>query len=366
MPFQHRVREIAPPIQPRIVVLCLLWYFFSCTTSQTSKRILTQFEFPIFIAEFQMLVSALLSYTSTYTILRLGLQNSFPRGTISNSKVIFAYNALKVTLPMGGLQFVGKLLSLKSTTLAPLATISSIRALSPLVIVSAYRLWYNVSFPLLTYLSLLPIVFGVILLVVADSHSSAHNSQEFRWEGVALALASTSIFAAQSIYSKNILTRVVPVRPGLTNKASTLAIDHAESIPLAELRVEEKYQEISSEEKPAKMTILFFVSVVGFLLSLPLFMIYELPQLVASGHPTTPWILLAVNAGSHFMQALVSLHILGLVPTVTYSVANMMKRIVIILVSILLINFHLDWTQGFGLLSIAAGLYCYDKWGSTK
>ncbi|GMF98616.1 unnamed protein product [[Candida] boidinii] len=76
---------------------------------------------------------------------------------------------------MGFFQFFGKLFSLAATAAVPIATVASIRSLSPLLIVAGYRIYYKVRFPISTYLSLIPLVLGVVIIVIsqAKDHSKS-------------------------------------------------------------------------------------------------------------------------------------------------------------------------------------------------
>ncbi|GMF03041.1 unnamed protein product [Ambrosiozyma monospora] len=131
---------------------------------------------------------------------------------------------------MGSFQFIGKLFSLAATSICSVATVASIRALSPLLIVACYKLYYNVHFGVETYLSLCPLLLGVIFIVYSQSlphdtgigelektgnaasaaeaassaHSTVNNSSDIR--GMSLAFLAALIFAIQNIYAKNVVT----------------------------------------------------------------------------------------------------------------------------------------------------------------
>ena len=88
-------------------------------------------------------------------------------------------------------------------------------------------------------------------------------------------------------------------------------------------------------------------------------------------------VLIILDSLSHFIQTLLAFHLLGLIPALSYSIASMMKRIVLITVSLVLaigkpeIQDNSDkWfgaistLQLCGLAMISLVMYSYDRWGS--
>lgn len=604
-----------PPINLRIISLCLIWYFISSLTSQLTKTILTDFNFPIFIGECQFCISALLSISLIIVLINFPwLINHFPKNSVpvafiqqtnliinnqlyssnnsNNSNLInniiflqksvynlpnlFDKNVFRSILPMGFFQFFGKLFSLAATAAVPIATVASIRSLSPLLIVAGYRIYYKVRFPISTYLSLIPLVLGVVIIVIsqakdhskslshsittsavvgsldnndssssslsttpdteaaaaanaaaADAAIAAANSamtavveagtsavikilnnkrdsidpsqltdnlissssdpqvvtsaklasitdypalyMNFSdyLKGLIYASSSALIFAIQSIYAKNIMStsdlfvndkhnnkhhniqnnsfvttnnndqphQQHPVNkfkfrsnstsmpspgslslPNTVNNKDKLDIDSdilldeklsSQDSSLEQTQFpntpppfenfikpfptltplksssnlsdyENKNELLLNDNKPDKLTVLLYCAIFGFSLSFPIFMIYEFPSLVFGKKLIVdnelindtlfkiPWGLLILNGFSHFCQALLAFHILGSLPTVTYSIANLMKRIIIMTVSMIMTGKQLTFNEFLGLLHIAVGLYAYDKWGSHK
>lgn len=614
-----------PPINLKIISLCLIWYFISSLTSQLTKKILTDFNFPIFIGECQFFISALLSISLIIILINYPiLINYFPKNSVpiafiqqtnliinnklysssssstssNNSNLInsnflfflknsiynlpnlFDKNVFRSILPMGFFQFFGKLFSLAATAAVPIATVASIRSLSPLLIVAGYRIYYKVKFPLSTYMSLIPLVLGVVIIVIsqakdhskslshsmttsavvgsldnndstgtttitdteaaaaakaaaADAAIAAANSamtavveagtavveagtavaikilnkrdnldqsmplissssdpqvvnsaklasvsdypalyMNFSdyLKGLIYASSSALIFAIQSIYAKNIMStsdlfvnkhntnnnkhhnipndsfvttnnsNIDPQQQHPVNKikfrsnsismpspgslslpntddnsnrinidsdiqldekssSSSLSLDENQFpniLPLSEnfkkpfpilkpinsssnlSDYENKNELLLNDNKPDKVTVLLYCAIFGFSLSFPIFMIYELPsllfgkkliidnELIDKTIFKIPWGLLILNGFSHFCQALLAFHILGSLPTVTYSIANLMKRIIIMTVSMIMTGKQLTFHEFLGLLHIAIGLYAYDKWGSHK
>ena len=443
-----------------VMVYLVLWYGTSTLTAQLTKAILNQFDFPVFVGEFQFWFNFVLGYATIaasrrapFTRIKLWFpQSTFPQ----NSKFVLSRQMFKLFFPMGTLQFVGKLFSLAATSICPIATVSSIRALSPLFIVLGYRLHYRILFSLRTYLSLVPLLLGVIIIVISQSNSSAESSDQIsiyseqldnssnsilytaadsigstgsastahdlntliahnpeqdisilstiintihnnqiQLHGIFYALLSTSVFAAGSIYTKNVITNnnvgkskekkeIVRLALFSSDSTATLTALDLEKNEISNHQ-EEDYLDRVKEPKIDKLTTLMYCSLYGLAYSIPALLIYELPTLFSSKlYPATlgntpaaqttpipyytliPWKLLIVNGFSYFFQSLLAFHILGMLPTVTYSIANMMKRIVVISISIIARGRHLTILEWLGLFHVTAGLYVYEKWGAKQ
>lgn len=474
------VSQVIPPISVKTILTCLLWYLISSITSQLTKLILVKFTYPLFLSQFQFLISTLLSLTFITIARRFPeVQQHFPLGSLPNNsnKPIFDKSILITVLPLGIFQFTGKYFSLNATSLIPLSTVSSIKALSPLLIVAGYRVIYNVKFPFITYLSLTPLVGGVVLIIASESMNNdpgskstllKNNKDEFDYKqikGLIFCLISTLVFAAQSIYGKKLFTWTSsstsnnPASLALNTEASkpgTPAIEQngfafsppdnkffdfspkrskkfirqrTNSIKLpfstSDLRLDEKNEEIvrqqlpytravqnndsitnpfasftndsleDNNKKPDRMTTIFYCSMIGFFFSFGGFLVNELSSIFKEltdpvesianiPNQTTDIVtvlcLIFLDSLSHFSQMILAFHLLGLIPALSYSIASMMKRIVIITVSIILAigstQSHerdsskwfgkINTQQLYGLILIAIGLYCYDRWGSRS
>lgn len=480
--MSNKLRSIIPPFSMKTVLTCLVWYMVSSVTSQLTKLILVKFTYPLFLSQFQFLIGAVLSL-SVITIVKAFPEtiSNFPPGSVPNDPTVstFKKSLLLKILPLGLFQFLGKFFSLSATSLIPLATVSSVKALSPLLIVLGYRIFYNVRFPAITYLSLTPLVGGVILIIASDSLHSASKSatpksastpgssllsnevNEFDYsqlKGLTFCVLSTIIFATQNIYGKQLITwdsntsnpaslalNTEISRPGTPSlndtekysdkkhydlynsmsKPKHYIRQRTNSIKLpfstSDLRAEDKQEEFQRQNlnnpynqavdlnnrnvnqmfghfanpesvvKPDKMTIILYCSMVGFVFSFGGFILKELPSILYSLADSNHFkgtansasdillviILIILDSLSHFFQTLLAFHLLGSIPTLSYSIASMMKRIVLIVVSILVVldssvieHSESKWfgrvttEQFYGLILIAIGLYSYDRWGS--
>lgn len=470
--------SVLPPIAVKTVAMCCAWYAVLAITLQVTKVILVRFTYPFLISQVQFAISAVLSYTFIRSYRRVpGLEGAFPPGTVPADPDAHVWRPaiLVNVLPLGLLQLLGKFFSLSATLMVPVATVASVKALSPLLIVAGYRVLYRVRFPPVTYALLMPLLAGVVMMILDTDNSdrtlflSRLDSDQVR--GLLLCVVSAVLMAGQQIYSKELVTWDAEV---MTNPASlvlnTAASRPVTPIPRAEpllavadsglsrllllpgsilkhftqrtgrlpysvsdLRLDEQntlHQMVSPVEpektdekafersnpylvmaqdgrestnplaaltrtgstKPDKLTVILYTLVVGSLFSLGGFLVHEAAQLVAAARDPSLFrgtlrgrqdlavvvLLVFVNSMCHFCQSVISLLLLGSIPALSYSIASMLKRIVIIVVSIL---FAVEATtapspdkwfgrmstqQVQGLLLIALGLYCYDRWGSRS
>ncbi|GMM33708.1 hypothetical protein DASC09_010330 [Saccharomycopsis crataegensis] len=425
--LQTSTRKLS--VSARVVILCLLWYGISSLTSQLSKAILTGFPYPLTLSQCQFFSAALLCCLTTRIVYEFpAIHRKFPKGSIptpdnlkDNRFMILSLYYAKLMFPMGIFQFVGKFLSHAATSLIPVATASSIKTLNPLLIVLTYKLYYGIRFPYTTYLTLLPIAAGVMLIVTSNAsrHTTGLSSDETK--GYFFALASCFVFVVQNIYGKRVVTFQGPTDPAslalasvakphdllpLSNNNSSVTLNRLEEKSRSELEKLKSYSNLSvpeannhsskshkSSSRPDKLTVLLYCSVFGATLSLPVFLFSEFPKILgelsqakvftenlndgivlsetstlATKNFEIPWGLLCLNGLAHFCQALLAFHLLGSLPTVTYSVASLLKRIVIITVGMLWAN-HFAWisaSQFSGLTFIGIGLYAYDRFGGKE
>lgn len=432
---------LLPPIAWKTVLTCLVWYLCSSVTSQLTKLVLVKFSYPLFLSQFQFLISACLALTFITIVKSVPtIADLFPIGSVPRDPNVATFQKLVLLkiLPLGLFQFFGKFFSLSATSLIPLATVSSIKALSPLLIVLGYRVVYRVKFPFITYLSLTPLVGGVMLIIVSDLLQSTENSSllsnEFNQldykqiKGLVFCILSTIVFASQNIYGKQLITWDSPPNAALLvlnteiSRASTPFDEKTGDSHLANFKpkrfirqrtnsiklpflmsdVDKSYEQTIDQNnqsfnnpfsniidyqpvaKPDKLTIILYCSMIGFCFSIGGFAMNELPQIIRGianiqtdlkGSAQLPadllvvFLLIVLDSLSHFVQSLLAFHLLGSIPTLSYSIASMMKRIVLIAVSLVWVydtEKKITTQQVYGLISIAVGLYAYDRWGSRS
>lgn len=223
----------------------------------------------------------------------------------------------------------------------PVSLVHTIKGLSPLFTVLAYRLFFSVRYSVPTYLSLVPLTLGVILACSA--------SLQAEFVGILYAFGSALAFVTQNIVSKK-----------LFNEAARAEADHAPY----------------SQQKPDKLNLLCYSTGLALLFTLPLWLwseglglmadlladasveLSQRPGSLDHGRLIMEYIF---NGSFHFLQSLVAFALLGMVSPVTYSVASLIKRVFVIVFAIIWFGNRMTGVQGFGIALTIFGLYLYDR-----
>lgn len=173
--------------------------------------------------------------------------------------------------------------------------------------------------------------------------------------GLLMAFASAILFVTQNIFSKQIF-----------NDAAAAEKD---GLPP------------SKRTKPDKLNLLCYSSGLAFIFTLPLWLYYEGFHLLLdffqdasislSDHPEAydhGRLLLEFifNGTFHFGQNIVAFVLLSMVSPVTYSVASLIKRVFVIVFSIIWFGKPMTRIQGFGFAMTFVGLYLYDRMSDAE
>ena len=319
-----------------------MWYTSSALTNTSSKSILNAFDKPATLTLVQF------AFVSSLCIFFAWLASVFP---VLRSKVAALKHPIRkptrevivTTLPLAAFQIAGHLLSSTATAKIPVSLVHTIKGLSPLFTVLAYRLVYNIRYPQATYYSLIPLTAGVML---ACSGKSSYGGQ---FLGVLEALLATLIFVSQNIFSKK-----------LFNEAARVEAD----MPGAQSR------------KLDKLNLLCYSSGMAFLVTLPIWFwsegigllgdfLYDgtldldtSPGSMDHGRLTVEFIF---NGVFHFGQNILAFVLLSMVSPVTYSVASLIKRVFVIVLAIIWFRSPTTPIQAVGIGLTFIGLYLYDR-----
>lgn len=379
------------------VILCICWYIISSLASQVTKKILTLCPLPLFLGEFQFIYTAFLAAISCQiAYVNPQFHNIFPKGTFPDYDNTAKYNKynkrvflpaitkpskhiIETVLPLGLFQFVGKYFGHTATSLVPVSTVASIKTLSPLFILMFQKLLRIKTLTIDKSLafSLTSLVLGVWIIVNEDGKNHKKRTASnagFSTYGIICAIISMFIFVGQNIYGKSVFTfKSTP----LTELPQSHNLHREESpLPMYEKPRETTPNNFHSvkPKKYDKLTLMIYISSVGFMLSFGWFITLELPTIwryISYGEGSEfiqeiPWKLFFLNGTFHFIQAMITFHLLGEVSTLTYSIANLMKRIAIISVSWLFIGGPITLLQILGLLINTIGLFLYEKCSNGK
>ena len=314
----------------------------SIFSNASSKAILTAFRKPVTLTVIQF------AFVCGWSVISAQAARAFP----ALKKAIPALkheiqrpsrDLIMTTLPLTVFQIGGHVLNSDAMARIPVSLVHTIKGLSPLFTVLAYRFVFRVHYTVATYLSLVPLTVGVFMACSADFRASF-------W-GLVCAFASAMLFVTQNIVSKR-----------LFNEAA-----RAES---------EGVQQVLRAKKPDKLNLLCYSSGLALIFTLPLWLFSEAPGIfhdvvnrgslklaerpdaLDHGRLAMEYVF---NGTFHFAQSLVAFVLLGLVSPVTYSVASLIKRVFVICFAVIWFGNHLTRLQAAGISLTFLGLYLYDR-----
>lgn len=244
------------------------------------------------------------------------------------------------TVPLAFFQIGGHLLSATATGKIPVSLVHTIKGLSPLFTVLAYRVIFDIKYPISTYLSLVPLTLGVMLACSAEWKGNIF--------GIIYAFLAAIIFVTQNIFSKR-----------LFNEA---AIAEASGQP--------------QSRKLDKLNLLCYSSGLAFILTSPIWFysegvgllgdLFQDGSLELENRPSAfdhgrLGLEFVFNGTFHFGQNIIAFVLLSMVSPVTYSVASLIKRVFVVVVAIVWFQNPTTKIQGLGIALTFFGLYLYDR-----
>ncbi|MCJ1477294.1 hypothetical protein MMC13_005965 [Lambiella insularis] len=336
----HEIAEaLKAPVSFRLIALCLVWYLSSALTNTSSKSILNAFPKPVTLTLIQF------AFVSFWCLFFAYLANLCPplKSTITALKFGIRYptrEVISTTLPLALFQIGGHVLSSTATSKIPVSLVHTIKGLSPLFTVLAYRFVFRIHYSNATYLSLIPLTLGVILACSVEFSGNL--------PGVLCAFVAALIFVTQNIFSKK-----------LFNDAARAEADN-----------------LTSQRKLDKLNLLCYCSGLAFLLTFPLWLwteglsllrdfyadgsidLVNKPSALDHGRLTLEFVF---NGIFHFGQNIIAFVLLSMVSPVTYSVASLIKRVFVIVVAIVWFGSKTTTVQAGGIALTFIGLYLYDR-----
>lgn len=322
-------------------MLCGIWYMTSIFSNTSSKAILTALPKPVTLTVVQF------AFVSGWCLFLAAMARKYPR--LKQTMPFLKYGIrpptkelVMTTLPLALFQVGGHILSSDATRRIPVSLVHTIKGLSPLLTVFAYRVFFQIRYSIPTYLSLIPLTLGVVMACSADFNAN--------FMGLVMAFASAILFVTQNIVSKKIF-----------NEAAA-----AEKDGLPPTRF----------TKPDKLNLLCYSSGLAFLFTFPLWLwsegftllgdflhdasieLSERPGSYDHGRLVLEFLF---NGTFHFGQNIVAFILLSMVSPVTYSVASLIKRVFVIVFAITWFGKPMTKLQLCGFFLTFLGLYLYDR-----
>ena len=313
----------------------------SALTNTSSKSILNSFPKPITLTIIQF------AFVSGWCIFFAYLARLFPhlRTAVPALKYGIRYpsrDVIATTLPLAVFQIGGHILSSSATEKIPVSLVHTIKGLSPLFTVFAYRILFGLRYATATYVSLIPLTLGVVLACSVEFSGNLF--------GILCAFGSALIFVTQNIFSKK-----------LFNDAARAEADGPATA--------------TTQRKLDKLNLLCYCSGLAFVLTFPIWLwtdalpLYSAPLSLTphtspSPKPTSPLYLpfeFFFNGIFHFAQNILAFILLSMTSPVTYSVASLIKRVFVIVMAIVWFGNSTTPVQAMGIALTFLGLYLYDR-----
>jgi len=315
----------------------------SALTNTSSKSILNAFPQPVTltIAQFASVSLWCLILTWLASIIP-PLRRAIP--ALKNGLRPPSWEVLSTALPLSIFQLLGHLLSAYATSKIPVSLVHTIKGLSPLFTVVAYRFFFRIKYARATYLSLVPLTLGVMLACSTDFSAN--------FFGIGASLIAAIVFVTQNIFSKKLFTA--------SDRASVEGGAHR-------------------GKKLDKLNLLCYCSLGALMFTAPVWLYTEgfaiiedywsdgtvelSPKKSTLDHG--PLILEFVfNGVFHFAQNIMAFILLSIMSPVSYSVASLIKRVWVIVIAVIWFRSSTTRIQMVGIGLTCFGLYLYDRTSS--
>ncbi|CAF2417176.1 unnamed protein product [Rotaria sp. Silwood2] len=289
--------------------LCLVWYSSSAAGNVIVKELLNKFPFPLTVTLVQLLSIWILC------IPLIRLWKVSPPEYLNQNRIYY----FKVIIPLAIGKFLAQLSSHISLWKVPISYAHTIKATMPLFTVFLSRLILHEKQTTSVYLSLIPVVVGVIIATMTEI--------SFNMTGLISALLSTFGFSLQNIYSKKSL--------------KDIAIHH--------------------------FILLSLLAKIGCCLFIPFWFFYDGVDIYNNKDYHQYNLVMRVlfylilDGILNFIHNVVAFTIISLVSPLSYSIANSTKRIVVISISLLILRNPVTITNIIGMSLAVFGVMSYNK-----
>jgi len=285
-----------------------LWYFFNIFFNIYNKQVLKVFRFPVSCTELQFVVGSCLAL--------------FVWATGIHKRPKLTRSQLMTILPLACVHTLGNLLTNVSLGKVAVSFTHTIKAMEPFFSVALSSIFLGESSPLPVLLTLVPIVGGVALASATEA--------SFNWAGFGAAMGSNLTFQSRNVLSKKFMTGSKGEKLDNINLFSVITMMSAVLLLPVALFTE------GFQFAPAKITAMGLDP--KFILSRALF----------------------AGICFHSYQQ-VSYMILQRVSPVTHSIGNCVKRVVVIVSSVVVFQTPVSLLNGVGTAIALSGVFAYSQ-----
>lgn len=294
----------------KVIILCLVWYSASSASNIINKIVLNDFPLPLTVSFIQNITTLI----CLYPLIKI----------LNIPKVSVTTYVLKWTiLPLSFGKFFSTVSSHFSISKVAVSYAHTIKASMPIFVLLLGRVIWGERQPVKIYCSVIPIFIGIGMATISEIN--------FDLVGTLSAFVSTIGFALQGLYTKKAL----------------------------------------SDLNMHQHLLLQYLSMYGLIMMLPLWLYTDAPEILIKIREVSDsssnlslqhvFLYLFMSGVMAFLQGVSAFTIISLISTVSYSVANATKRIVVIVVSILTLKNPVTAYNFLGMMVACFGVFNYNR-----